>query len=161
MSAKAKAAPVTWTLWQRTDAGALPPGGGPAATVTVPVSTSERPVFSWHPELSGYTRTEATGLLTDAATGQPLHPSTVVVLQVPVKLGPEVEDVSGTHGLDHSLVGSGPAQVFVGGQQFAATWTQPPSGPPQLTLGNGQPAPLAPGQVWICLLRAGTAAVAA
>lgn len=153
--------PVTWTWWGRTDPSALPPGGVPAASVTVPVSFAERPVFTWRPDLGGYTRTEPdTGLAIDAATGSPLHPSTIVVLQVPVRIAPEVEDVSGAHGLDITLQGSGPAQVFVGGQAFTATWNQGSSGPPSLTLASGQPAPIAPGQVWICLVRQGMAAAA-
>lgn len=151
--------PVTWSWWSRTDPAALPPGGTAAASVVVPVSYSERPVFTWRPDLGGYVRTEPdTGVLIDADTGTPLHPATVVVLQVPVRLGPEVEDVSGTHGLDITLEGSGPAQVFVAGVGYTATWTQASSGPVRLTLADGRPAPLAPGQVWICLVRQGTAA---
>jgi len=35
----------------------------------------------------------------------------------------------------------------VGGQLYSIDWYQGASGPPQLTLTDGQPAPIAPGQV--------------
>jgi len=158
---RANAPPVTWSLWPRTDIHSLPGGGTPAGTVTVRISNYEQPVFTWNGTLGGYTRTEpGTGQLVDAATGVPLHPSTVIVLQVPVKFGPEVEDVSGALGLDFTLIGSGPAQVFIAGGQYQGTYTQGPSGPPQITFANGAPIPVAPGQVWICLVRTGTVAQA-
>ena len=56
---------------------------------------------------------------------------------------------------------SGPmdtGQLLVGGQIYPINYNQGPSGPPQLTLANGAPAPIVPGQVLICLTRLGTAA---
>ena len=152
--------PVTYQLWPRTALDALPAGGTAGGHVTVPVSNEERPSFTWHPELGGYTRSEPTGALIDADTGKPVVASTLVVLQVPVRLGPEVEDVSGARGLDVTVTGSGAAQVFTGGFQFSGTFNQPASGPPTLTTGSGAPAPIAPGLVWIMLVRRGSAATA-
>ena len=145
-----------YSLWDRTTIAALPPGGAAAARVTVPVSASEQPIFTYDPASGTYTRTEQdTGTFVDAATGNPWHIGTVVVLHVPIVLGPEEEDVSGTHGLDHTIAGNGPAEVFVGGQWYGATFHQGPSGPPALTLLNGVPAPIAGGPVLIVLTRVG------
>ena len=79
---------------------------------------------------------------------------------MPITVGPEVEDVSGTHGLDFALVGSGNGQLLVGGSIYPITWTQPASGPPQLTLPSGQPAPIVPGPVLIELVPPGGTVVA-
>lgn len=146
---------VKYQLWQRTPITSLPPGGQSISQFAVPVSDSETPIYTYDPAGGGYKRTEpATGLLVDADTGA-WEPHTIVVLQTPVTVAPEVEDVSGTHGLDFGLQGSGGGQLAVGGQLYSIHWTQGPGGPPQLTLANGQPAPIAPGQVLIELVQTG------
>jgi hypothetical protein len=146
---------VKYQLWQRTPITSLPPGGQAIAQFAVPVSDSETPIYTYDPAGGGYKRTEpGTGLLIDADTGA-WEPHTVVVLQMPVTVAPEVEDVSGAHGLDFGLQGSGGGQLAVGGQLYSINWTQGPGGPPQLTLANGQPAPIAPGQVLIELVQTG------
>ena len=58
------------------------------------------------------------------------------------------------------MAGSGPAQVFTGGFQFAATFNQGASGPPTLTTAAGAAAPIAPGLVWVMLVRTGSSATA-
>jgi hypothetical protein len=157
---RANAPAVTWSLFPRTDIHALPGGGTPAGTVTVPISNYEQPVFTWRGDLGGYVRSDFSGLLVDPASGVPVHPSTVIVLQVPVKDGPQIEDGCCTHGLDHTVIGSGPAQVFIAGGQYQGSYTQGASGPPQITFANGTPIPVAPGQVWIVLVRTGSVAQA-
>lgn len=144
-----------YQLWARTT-GALPPGGTPLARFQVPISQSERPSYTYEAGPGRYLRTEPdTGPLTDANNGATWQPTTVAVLQMAVTVGPEVEDVSGVHGLDFGLVGSGTGQLAVGGQLYPITWTQSPSGPPQMTLASGQPAPIEPGQVLIELVPPG------
>lgn len=154
LMAKVGALTVPWTLWARTPVTALPVGGLPGSHVVVPVSASEVPTFNYDPASMTYTRTEpGTGLMKDAATGQPWRIGTVIVMHVPVTVGPEVEDVSGTHGLDFGIVGSGSADVATGGFLFHAAFNQPDSGPPVLTLASGAPAPIADGPVLIVLAR--------
>lgn len=153
----AKAAPVTYQLWARNSA---PIGGAPVTSFTVPVSQSERPLFTWKPQLSGFTRTEETGVTLDPSNGAPLILPTVIVQQVAVTTDQRVVDVDGHLGVDHAITGSGTAQVFTGGREYQATWTQPPSGPPQFTLSDGSPAPIAPGEVWISLVPVGQPAAA-
>ncbi len=142
-------APVSYRLWQRTS---NPVGGMPVTSFTAPVSASERPIFTWQPTLNGFTRTEDTGIVLDPATGAPLILPTVIVQQVGVTTDPHVVDVDGHLGVDQAIAGSGAAQVFAAGREYAATWTQPASGPPVYTLADGTPAPIAPGEVWISLV---------
>jgi hypothetical protein len=150
--------PVGYQLWSRTPVTSLPPGGQAVPKFAVPVSDSETPAYTYDPGGGGYQRAEPdTGLLVDADTGA-WEPHTVVVLQVPVTVAPEVEDVSGAHGLDFGIAGTGAGQVAVGGQLYPINWTQGPSGPPKLTLANGHPAPIAPGQVLVELVGLGKTA---
>jgi hypothetical protein len=136
----------------------LPPGGTPAAKFSVPVSDSENPVFTYDAATGGYQRTEPdTGTLIDNDTQKPWEAKTIVVLPVSVTIGPEVEDVSGAHGLDFAIVASGPGQLAVGGEVYPVTFNQGASGPPQLTLANGRPAPVADGEVLIELVKTGRA----
>ena len=148
----AKAVPVTYQLWARNSA---PIGGVTVTSFTVPVSPSERPLFTWQPELKGFARAEDTGVMLDPANGAPLILPTVIVQQVAVTTDRRVVDVDGHLGVDDVIAGSGTAQVFTAGREYQATWTQPPSGPPQFALSDGSPAPIAPGEVWISLVALG------
>jgi Protein of unknown function (DUF3048) N-terminal domain/Protein of unknown function (DUF3048) C-terminal domain len=152
LAALAARSPAGYQLWTRSAATV---GGVPISTFTVPVSASERPVFTWRADVNGFTRTEDTGLLVDPATAAPLVVPTVIVQQVAVTTDPHVVDVDGRLGVDQAIEGSGSAQVFTGGQEYQATWTQPSSGPPLFTLSDGSPAPIAPGEVWISLVPLG------
>ncbi len=158
LAALAHLAPVPYRLWARTSSVV---GGGVAITsFTVPVSVFERPRFTWQPRLNGFSRTEDTGPVVNPANGAPLTVPTVIVQQVAVTTDPRVVDVDGHLGVDQGITGSGTAQVFTGGREYQATWTQPASGPPQYTLGDGSPAPIAPGEVWISLVPIGQPAAA-
>ena len=156
LAQKVGAQTVDYRLWSRTPQTQLPKGGTPMPKFSVPVSDSENPVYSYDAATGGYQRTEPdTGVLNDNDTQAPWEAKTIVVLPVPVTIGPEVEDVSGAHGLDFALVGSGSGQLAIGGQVYPITFNQSPSGPPQLTLAGGAPAPVAPGQVLIELVSTG------
>jgi hypothetical protein len=148
--------PVGYQLWTRT---ANPVGGVPVTGFTADVSAYEQPHFTWRADLGGFTRTEDTGLVVDPKSGAPLILPAVIVQQVAVTTDPHVVDVNGQRGVDQMITGTGTAQVFTGGQEYQATWTQPASGPPQYTLADGTPAPIAPGEVWISLVPLGQPAV--
>jgi hypothetical protein len=156
LASLARLAPAPYQLWARTTS---PLGGAPVTTFTVPVSVFERPRFTWQPTLNGFSRTEDTGRVLDPANGAPLIVPTVIVQQVAVTTDRRVVDVDGHLGVDQAITGSGAAQVFTGGREYQATWTQPPYGPPQYTLSDGSPAPIAPGEVWISLVPTGQPAV--
>jgi hypothetical protein len=133
--------------------------GRSVTTFAVPISTAEAPVWTWDAARGGWTRSEPdTGPLRDAADGLPVLSTTVIVQQVTITEAPQVVDANGAHGVEHQLAGKGAAQVFVGGSEFDATWSQPVTGPPRLTLAGGAPAPLDPGSVWIELVATGNPA---
>jgi hypothetical protein len=160
LMARVAPAPAPLQLWGRTDPVNIT-GGTPLNSFTVPISGYERPVFTYHPEVAGYTRSEpTTGAFGDAGSGTPVLPGTVIVLTVPIAIAPEVEDVSGTHGLDHTVKGTGYGQVMSGGRYFQVTYTQLDSGVPLLLTSDGLPAPIAPGLVWVCLVHLGQPAFA-
>lgn len=147
---------VNYQLWPRTPQLSIPPGGTYMPKFTIPVSDSEAPIYLYDVATGGYQRYEPdTGLLTDADTQAAWEPKTIVVLPVPVTVGPEVESGCCTYGLDFAIGTSGPGQVLVGGQEYPITFTQGAGAPPQLTLANGKPAPIAPGEVLIELVKTG------
>ena len=145
--------PVGWRLWGRSTTGAV--AGKALTSFTVPISDFEQPTFTWDAAAGGFTRREETGPVREAGTGAPLVVPTVIVQQVQVTTDPNVVDVNGSLGLDHRITGSGSAQIFTAGHELDATWTQGDSGPPQFTLATGGSAPIAPGEVWICLVPTG------
>ena len=131
-------------------------GGLPVTSFIAPVSVFERPRFTWVPKLNGFTRTEDTGLVLDPATRGSAGPAD----RHRAAGGgdhrrPRSSTSTGTSASTRRVVGTGTAQVFTGGREFAATWTQGASGPPQYTLSDGSPAPIAPGEVWISLVPIG------
>jgi Protein of unknown function (DUF3048) N-terminal domain/Protein of unknown function (DUF3048) C-terminal domain len=148
--------PVGYQLWTRTS---NPVGGVPVTGFTAAVSAYEQPHFTWRAVLGGFTRTEDTGLVVDPKSRAPLVLPTVIVQQVAVTTDLHVHDVNGQFGVDQMITGTGTAEVFTGGQEYQTTWTQPASGPPQYTLADGTPAPIAPGEVWISLVPLGQPAV--
>jgi len=149
---------VSYTLWDRATSA---PGGAPVSGFTVPVSPSERPSWGWNAGAGGWQRTEPdTGTFIDANTAQVITVPTVVVMQVPANLNPQdIENGCCTAGWEYFLNGSGPAQVFTGGQGYTATWSATEyGGPPKFTLSGGAAAPIAPGAVWIEVVPSGQVA---
>ena len=118
------------------------------------------------PPDSGDRRAEQLALLaelhhratTDAATGDPVAPTNVVILSVPfVPLG----DGSGSGRLDAGLVGEGDALVFRAGELVRGRWRKAAFDAPTELLGpasGGRTAPiaLAPGQTFIQVVPTGT-----
>ena len=161
---------VSYQLWKRTALTSLPAGGTPVTSFQVPVSYAEQPIFTYEPAQGAYERDEPggggyadTGILDDADTGAPWEVPTVAVLQVPViTVAADNEDASNVpwvDGLDFEIGpnASGTGQLAVGGQLYPITWTQGATGPPQLTLADGEPAPIAPGEVLFELVSQGSA----
>jgi hypothetical protein len=150
---------VSYQLWTRTPIAQLPSGGTAVSSFRVPISAEETPVFTYQPTTGEYQRSEpatpeypATGVLNDANTSAPWDTPNIVILQAPtIGVAADNENPSGgyTEGLDFGIgpSASGSGQLAVGGQLYSINWTQAATGPPQLTLADGQPAPIAPGQV--------------
>ncbi len=157
---QARMGTVGYRLWQRTEIGNLPSGGAAVTRFQVPVTTAERPIFTYDPNHDAYTRDEpTTGTLDDADTGQPWSVPNVVVLQVPVLTVPQDNENAANYpwvdGLDFNISGSGAGQLAVGGKLYSIDWTQGAAGPPRLSLSDGAAAPLLPGQVLIELVSPG------
>ncbi|TMB91432.1 MAG: DUF3048 domain-containing protein [Chloroflexi bacterium] len=113
----ASAPSIDYSFFSRRSAKAP---GRSVASFTVAISPAEAPVWTWDAARGGWTRSEPdTGPLLDAADGRPVVSTTVIVQQVAVTEAPQVVDANGAHGVDHQLAGSGAAQVFVGGKEFA------------------------------------------
>jgi hypothetical protein len=150
---------VGYQLWPRTASDDLPTGSEAVTSFEVPISAEETPIFTYQPTTGEYQRSEpatpeypGTGVLDDADTNTPWDVPNVVMIQAPVIPVPaDNENPSGgyTEGVDFGVgpSSSGSGQLAVGGQLYAISWTQGASGPPQLTLADGQPAPLVAGQV--------------
>ena len=167
LSQKIGLSTVGYQLWPRTPVTDLPDGGTPVSSFEVPLSPEETPLFTYQPTDGSYERSEpatplypATGVLDDANTDQPWETPTIVVLQVPVIPVPaDNENPSGgyTEGLDFGIGpnSGGNGQVAVGGLLYSIIWNQGATGPPELTLTDGAPAPIAPGQVLIELVPQG------
>lgn len=141
-------------------ASSASPQGGVAAThFSVPFSQAENPSYTWDAASGGWTRTEPdTGAFVDADSSSPVVAATVIVQQVQELQTSDVEDANGAHGVDYVVSGSGRAQVFSGGREYDATWTQPDHGAPRFSLSGGGTAPIGGGLVWICLVKTGTQA---
>jgi len=150
---------VGYQLWARTPIASLPAGGTAVTSFEVPISPEETPIFTYQPTTGEYERSEpatpeypATGVLNDADTSAPWATPNIVVLDADTMgVAADNENPSGgyTEGLDFAIgpSASGTGQLAVGGQLYSIDWSQGASGPPQLTLTDGQPAPIAPGQV--------------
>jgi hypothetical protein len=150
---------VSYQLWARTAIAQLPSGGTAVSSFEVPISTEETPIFTYEPSTGEYQRSEpatpeypGTGVLNDANTSAPWDTPNIVILQAQtIEVAADNENPSGgyTEGLDFGIgpTASGSGQLAVGGQLYSINWTQGATGPPQLTLADGQPAPIAPGQV--------------
>jgi len=150
---------VGYQLWARTPIASLPAGGTAVTSFEVPISPEETPIFTYQPTTGEYERSEpatpeypATGVLNDADTSAPWATANIVLLDADTMgVAADNENPSGgyTEGLDFAIgpSASGTGQLAVGGQLYSIDWSQGASGPPQLTLTDGQPAPIAPGQV--------------
>lgn len=158
IASHANAPSVSWSSWPRTSNASVT-GGKPMDHVTVPVSDTETPTYTYDSAAGGWKRSEPdTGSFVDANTHAPVVVSTLIVQQVQITPSSKVVDVNGQTGVDHNVMGSGKAQVFTAGREFDANWTQGDSGPPAFSTSGGQAAPIAPGLVWICLVASGSPA---
>jgi len=99
------ASPASWSLWSRASPASVT-GGKAASRVTVPVSDTETPTFTYDSSAGGWKRSEPdTGAFIDGDTRSPVVVSTLIVQQVAIKPTSEVVDVNGQTGVDHNVTG--------------------------------------------------------
>ncbi|HEX6548415.1 MAG TPA: DUF3048 domain-containing protein, partial [Candidatus Dormibacteraeota bacterium] len=121
--------------------------GGAPAVISVPVHNS---TYGYDVATGTFTKTEDGHQLADAAVGQPLHISMLIVMHTTVTTTGIVEDVNGAHGLDYDLSSGGKAELFYQGLQYAAHWNSPAKDQPlTFTTESGQAIPLPQGLVWV------------
>jgi hypothetical protein len=96
----------------------------------------------------------AEGEQVDAATGERVAPTNVVVMLV--HFGP-LKDGSKKHRLEADLIGKGPAWVATNGRTAKGTWRKDSvTDPTRFLDGKGRPIPLSVGQTFIQVLPYGT-----
>jgi len=115
--------------------------------------------YTFDPATRTYPRAENGVTTTDAATGDPVAPTNVVILSVPFS---PLNDGSGHGRLDAGLVGEGPALVFRAGRLVEGRWRKTAfEAPtelllPESTTGVETPISLVPGQTFVQVVPAGT-----
>ena len=89
-----------------------------------------------------------------AAEGGQLGPTTFIVQFVTIN-GSRFHDINGAVTPNSRTVGSGKALIFREGKVYDARWSRARASEPTSYTIGGQPAVLAPGQIWIALLGKG------
>lgn len=123
---------------------------GPGTTIKISYPGGNDVVWTYNPQLGGYTRDQGGGQPEiDPASGKPIVAANVVVLAAQHELTDIVEDSLGTKGVNIKLHEFGDLRVFRDGNVYEGTWRASQTAPPRW-LGAGEaPIPLKPGQSWI------------
>lgn len=125
--------------------------GAPAAGVRIDARTDA--VYVWSAEDGGYLRFQESEPHTTRESDQ-ITPQNVIVLTT-TYLPSQIDRSS----VDAITIGSGPVAVYSGGFVVEGTWTREfERDPYTLTTPEGDVIGLAPGQTWVSLTPAGTAA---
>lgn len=128
--------------------GALPPGGRPAAAITVRLPAAAFR-FTWDAAAASYT------VLMDGRDTAAARPQNVIVQHVEVTGSPRgFVDTDGGGRVSEPFsrtVGSGTATILRDGRAFAVTWNRPTAAAGTQYTYRGRAFPLRPGQTWIVL----------
>lgn len=140
-----RVADTTLRMWPT---GALPPGGTAAPQVNV--LWAENPLYSYRTSFAwannGYTYF-INGSPDVQADGNTVSTDNVIILEAVVSPDPDLYTVGS---IKYALT-SGKGYLLRGGQRWAITWSFGSDGF-SFDLQNGQPAPLAPGKVFVQVL---------
>jgi DUF3048 family protein len=129
-----------------------PAGAGEALTRFSFRQTPSHLVAYTYSTANAYTYSTDTGPMADAATGQPLRIVNVVLVRV-AHHDAGFTDVNGAPAVAFDLQGTGPADIYTGGQHFSATWDlTSPTQPLRFVGPDGQPMLLPHGLTWIHLV---------
>ena len=129
--------------------GDLPAGGKPASRFTARYPMA-RVSGEWSAQ-EGRWLLSMDGVPARAAEGGRLGPTTFIV-QYATVTGSNYYDVNGVQTPMTKTVGRGKALFFRDGQVFEGAWERTRLGQPTSYTIAGQPAVLAPGQIWVALL---------
>lgn len=110
--------------------------GSPAGSISVPV---QNVTWSYDAAAQTYRRFNYGAAAVDTNTGAQIQSKNVVVMDVPSNLTNWVEDDNGgAHSVWYTMLGSGPAQVYMDGEMVQATWHMGQA-PAQAYYTNGEP----------------------
>jgi hypothetical protein len=147
---------IGWTF-QASDAGLPALKGTDVRTVVRGSNQAGTPVeFRWDARLHKYVR-YIDGQRQVDASGKPVTATNVIVQFCRVVAHPKDTDVNGNPSQFTYTVGSGAVSVFRHGKRITGRWSRPKlSAGTKLTLANGKPLPLVPGNTWVVLATNGT-----
>lgn len=139
----------TYDGWNFTAAVADEEDRPESQSFTLPFSSAAYAAqFAYNPEENAYYRSNGGEPHIDAATGEQIAVSTVIVQSVPVSL---LEADTGR--LDIDVIGEGDATFFANGQMTMGRWSKSDSGErTQFTTADGEEMEFIPGSLWVALL---------
>jgi hypothetical protein len=138
----------------------IPSGAKPASSISINFSAGTDVVWKWQPSSGTWLHTYSGVADVDAATGQPVTASNVVVQIVRYRYGPYAESPGGTGDVESVTTGSGKGYVFRNGKVIPVTWHRANlSDPTTFTTASGAEVGLTPGKTWVELLLDTTAAI--
>ncbi len=130
-------------------------GGTPATSLDLRLSGASHPSWAWDPTSSTWLRSEDGTPATSAAGPQLAATNVVAVVASHPRSGFGAQ--GGASIPTYTLVGSGDATLATGGKTLAVKWSKAANDAPLvLTLPDGKPATLAPGNTWVELVPAET-----
>jgi len=131
------------------DAHPTLPAGRAVSSVTIATNGYWRFGWTWDGALGWWGRSDAGSVVRDAATGQPLTATSVVVQRITESVVYGDPDPGGNPRRDLHLVGHGAGILFVQGRAIPVRWSRPNAGSATTwTYADGSPMVLPPGQIW-------------
>ena len=138
----------------RPEQATVPLHGTPATTLSFRLSAQSQPSWTWDAGTGTWLRSEGSTPAT-AASGARLSAVNVVAITA-AHPASGFGAQGGAAVPTYSLVGEGDAVVATGGKHLAARWSKAADDAPMLlTLPDGQPLLLSPGNTWVELIPAG------
>lgn len=139
----------------RAEQATVPLLGAPANTLAFRLSGQSQPSWTWDAATGTWLRSEGSTPATSATGGRLSAVNVVAVTAAhpPTGFGAQ----GGAAVPTYNLVGEGDAVVATGGKHLVARWSKAADDAPMLlTLPDGQPLLLAPGNTWVELIPAGS-----
>ncbi len=148
---KHKAAPEQQFSYSTDGAGSTASTTGKTASkVSVAMSQSNTPRWTWNEKSSTYLRSEGS-TPSKSADGVRLAATNVVVLTVDV-VNTKYKDPAGNPVPETEIIGKGKALIASGGKAVEATWEKKKQSSPISLTVDGQAVKLAPGNTWVELM---------
>jgi hypothetical protein len=130
----------------------VPADWTPAAALSIDFSAGTDVVWKWSPTERQWLHTYSGIPDIDAATGQQVSTTNIVVEVVHYQLGPYCESAcpGGSGDVESDLLGTGSGYVLRGGRAFAVTWHRSSlTAKTTFTDAHGAEVTLAPGRTWV------------